>query len=229
MAPKTDLSVFDALMERRAVRAFSDKKLDRAVVEQILALASRAPSGSNMQPWKVWVASGERLERLTNRMYEACINEDPTQIGEFRYYPDKIIDPYLSRRRKLGLDMYGLLGIQKGDKEAGQLQKAQNYKLFNAPVCAFVTIAQEMQIGMWLDMGGFMQSILLAAMGFGVDACPNQAISQYHKIIREELEIPDDRRICYAVAMGYEDKASPLSKLVSDREPVSSFTTFCGD
>jgi len=225
--PKAECDVFEAMASRRAVRAFLPKPIYRAVVEKILELAARAPSGTNIQPWRVWALSGAPLKALTNKIMAAHEANEPGHAEEYPYYPDNWADPYLSRRRKLGRDLYALLGIGKGDDARMKHQFGRNYTFFDAPVGLFITIDKSMNTGSWFDLGTFLQSILLAARGFGLHSCPQQSFSKYHSIIKPALGIPDDQIIACGVALGYEDTSAPENKLATEREPVEQFTTFC--
>jgi nitroreductase len=218
--------VFEALETRRAVRAFLPDAVERATVERILALAARAPSGTNLQPWKVWVVAGKRLNKLSSRILAAHEADDPAYQDEYPYYPDQWMEPYVSRRRKLGKDLYALLNIGKGDAQAMKRQFGRNYTFFGAPVGLFVTIERSMNVGSWLDLGTFLQSILIAARGFGLHTCPQQAFAKYHRLIRDELNIPESEIVTCGIALGFEDPDAPENKLVTEREPVSTFTTF---
>ena len=219
-------SVFDAILSRRSIRAFLDKPVDRSIVERILELAARAPSGSNIQPWRVWVVSGETKDRLCQKILTAHEDEDPSYQEEYAYYPDVWAEPYLGRRRKIGKDLYGLLGIGKGDNAAMKRQLGRNYIFFGAPVGLFVAIDRSLNTGSWLDTGTFVQSILLAARGFGLDTCPQQSFAKYNGLIRRELAIPEDQVIACGIALGYADPSAPENKLVTEREPVAAFATF---
>lgn len=220
---------FTALETRRSVRAFLPRPVPRATVERILELAARAPSGSNIQPWNVWVVAGQAKERLTTRILAAHEADDPTCREEYAYYPDHWVDPYLSRRRKLGKDLYALLGIAKGDTAAMKRQFGRNYEFFGAPVGLFVTIDRTMNTGSWLDTGTFLQGIFVAARGFGLDTCPQQAFVKYNRLIREELGIPEQLVVACGIALGHADPDAPENRLVTEREPVSAFATFLWD
>jgi nitroreductase len=220
--------VFEALRSRKAVRAFTPEPVDRATVEAILALASRAPSGSNIQPWKVWVVAGEAKERLCARILKAFEDDAPGYSEGYAYYPDKWEEPYLSRRRKLGKDLYSAVGVPRGDASGMKRQTGRNFIFFGAPVGMFVTISNTMNEGGWYDLGAFLQSILLAARGFGLHTCPQQSFSLYHSLVREELGIPDEQVIACGVALGHEDTSAPENRIVTEREPVASFATFAG-
>ena len=227
--PAADCDVFQAMMTRRAVRAFLPTPVERSTIEQILARASRAPSGTNTQPWQVWVVAGATQQRLSRRILAAFEADDPTSVEEYPYYPKEWIEPYIGRRRKIGFDLYGLLGIPKGDAAAMKAQFARNYTFFGAPVGLFITIERCMEVGSWYDLGTFLQSILLAARGFGLHSCPQQAFCRFNRIIREELAIPENRIIACGVAIGHEDPDAIENRMRTDRAPVSEFTTFLWD
>jgi len=223
---KAQCDVFEAMASRRAVRAFRQTPVDRQIVERILELAARAPSGSNIQPWRVWALSGAPLARLSQHILNAHDSDQPGQDDEYAYYPDHWDEPYLSRRRKLGKDLYALLNIAKGDQAAMKRQFGRNYQFFDAPVGLFITIDRAMNVGSWFDLGTFLQSILLAARGFGLHSCPQQSFSKFHRIIHQELNIPDDQVIACGVSLGYEDTNAPENQLITERDPVAQFAQF---
>ena len=227
--PAAAIDVFEALASRRSVRAFLPAPVDRATIERILALASRAPSGANIQPWRVWVVAGRTKERLCTRIREAHDAEEADHMDEYQYYPRQWEEPYLSRRRKIGHDLYALLGITKDDRLAMHRQFGRNYNFFGAPVGLFLGIDRSLEQGSWLDLGTFLQSILLATRGFGLHSCPQQAFARYHRLIREELDIPPSVVIACGVAIGHEDSSAPENRLATEREPVSAFTQFYWD
>ncbi|HIJ37640.1 MAG TPA: nitroreductase [Rhodospirillaceae bacterium] len=224
-----ECDVFEAMASRRSVRAFLPTAVDRTIIERILALASRAPSGTNIQPWRVWVVAGQAKQRLSDKIMAAHEADDPSFSEEYRYYPQQWTEPYIGRRRKIGMDLYGLLGITKGDTARMKYQFGRNYTFFGAPVGLFITIDRQMEVGSWYDLGTFLQSILLAARGFGLHSCPQQSFSKYHAIIHPELGIPDDQIIACGVSIGYEDPEAPENKMRTEREPVGGFTTFYWD
>ena len=226
--PKT-LNAFEALETRRSVRAFLPTPVDRETVEKILALASRAPSGSNIQPWKIWVLAGNAKDNLTNKILAAYEADETAFQEDYPYYPDTWTEPYKGRRQKLGKDLYSLLNIAKGDVAAMKKQQGKNYNFFGAPVGLFLTIDRSMNIGSWLDTGTFLQSILIAARGFGLDTCPQQSFSKYHALIRAELGIPEDQIIACGIALGFADQGATENALVTEREPVSAFAKFFWD
>ena len=228
-APAGPASVVDAaIASRRSIRAFRPDPVDRSVIEDILRVASRAPSGTNTQPWKVHVLTGAARERLSSAILRALA--DPAELAqhkdEYSYYPEKWIEPYLARRRKVGWDLYGLLGIGKGEKEKTAAQNARNYIFFDAPVGLIFSIDRVMCQGSWLDYGMFLQNIMVGARARGLDTCPQAAFIQFHRIIRDQLGIAEDHAIVCGMSLGYADTTRVENTLVTEREPVESFTKF---
>lgn len=217
-----------AITSRRSVRGFLPVPIPREQVERILAIASRAPSGSNIQPWKVHVLMGPALERLKHELCAAHFGGEP-EAREYEYYPTNWRSPYLERRRKLGWELYRLTGVQKGDYDASLRQRGKNYVFFGAPVGMVFTIDRDLGRGSWLDFGMFLQNIMIAARGFGLDTCPQAAIANYPQILRRQLKIGDDQMIICGMAFGLADPDEPANRLVSEREPVDAFTTFHAD
>ena len=218
--------VDEAIRTRRAVRAFTGEPVPREAVEAILAVASRAPSGTNMQPWKVRVLTGAALERFTATMVDAYINRQDEVDHEWTYYPKPIPEPYLSRRRKVGWDLYGLLGIGRGDKERMRSQHARNFRFFDAPVGMICTIDRVLEVGSWLDYGMFVQNIMVAARGRGLDTCPQAAFAPYHRIIRGALDIPETELVVCGIALGHADPSAPENALETERVDLDGFVTF---
>ncbi len=227
MNEAVDSSVTDrAITSRRSVRAFLDTPVPRDTVEDILHVASQAPSGTNMQPWKVYVATGETLKRLTGDVLAAHGNGSFERRQTWKYYPDTFPEPYKTRRRAVGLGLYGLLGIEKGDGARMHQQMGRNYMFFDAPVGLMFTIDDRLEIGSWLDYGMFLQNIMIAARARGLDTCPQAAWPAYDKAIRPVLGIGDGETIVCGMALGYKDPEAIENTLVPEREPVESFTTF---
>jgi nitroreductase len=217
-----------AITSRHWVRAFLPTPVPRETVEQILAVASRAPSGTNTQPWRVRVLMGAAKERLSARILAA--HDDPEERAKhgenYPYYPRQWTSPYIDRRRKLGWDMYALLGIGKGDKARMHEQHGRNYRFFDAPVGMIFTIDRILEQGSWLDYGTFLQSVMVAARGRGLDTCPQQAFCEFHRVIADELSIPDTETVVCGMSLGHADPAAPINRLASERDPVSAFATF---
>ncbi len=216
-------------MTRRSVRAFRPDPVPRSTVEEILALASRAPSGTNIQPWKVRVLAGSERDRLAKAMVDAYQSQGEEGFKyPYNYYPVKWREPYLGRRRKVGWDLYGLLGLTRDNKEGMAKQHARNFMFFGAPVAMIFTIDADMELGSWLDYGMFLENIMLAARGKGLDTRPQAAIASAHKVVREVLAIPEAEEIVCGMSLGYADPDAIENGLVTVREPVAQFAQFVG-
>jgi nitroreductase len=222
-------SIEEAMLSRRSLRAFRSDPVPRETVERILALASRAPSGTNIQPWHVTVVAGEARARLTQAMYAEFMERgEEAWKREFDYYPSKWREPYLSRRRKIGWDLYGLLGIGKGERERTHRQHARNYLFFDAPIGLVITLERDLPVGAWLDTGMFLQNVMLAARAFGLDTCPQAAIASAHPVLRRELAIPEEQVVVCGMSLGYARADAIENTLVTVREPVARFARFMG-
>lgn len=217
-----------ALATRRSVRGFTGQPVEHTTIEQILTLASRAPSMTNTQPWRVHVLTGAARDRLCAKILAAHEADHNPNI-EYGYYPKDWKEPYLARRRQIGWALYGLVGIGKGDRERTKRQAGRNYDFFGAPVGMMFTIDRDLGLGSWLDLGMFLENIMIAARGAGLDTCAQAAFANYHDIIRHQLAIPANEILVCGMALGYEDKSEKANELVSPREPVAAFTTFHAD
>ena len=220
-----------AILSRHSVRAYLPTPVPREVVEDILRVAARAPSGTNTQPWKVAVLTGAAKERLSRRIVAAY--DDPVERArhteEYAYYPTQWQSPYIDRRRKIGWDMYGLLGIGKQDKEKMHAQHGMNYRFFDAPVGLIFTIDRVMQQGSWLDYGMFLQNIMIAARARGLDTCPQAAFTQFHRIIEQELALAEREMVVCGMSLGHADPDAVVNRLQTEREPVAGFTRFLSE
>ncbi len=222
-------SIVDAaITSRQSIRAFLAEPIARATIEQILSVASRAPSGTNIQPWKVYVLTGEALARLCSAILAAY--EDPQQANghtpEYSYYPNRWSEPYLTRRRKLGWGLYQLLGIGREEKQRMHAQHGRNFAFFDAPVGLIFTIDRTLERGSWLDYGMFLQNVMVAARARGLDTCPQAAFTNFHKVIRIELALPEAEMVVCGMALGVADMDRIENTLVSEREPLDQFVVF---
>ena len=220
--------VDEVIRSRRSVRGFLPTPVPQETILEILDVATRAPSGTNTQPWKVTVVTGARKEALSRELIDTALDpaRDTKHKQEYSYYPDKWVHPYLDRRRKVGYDLYGLLGIAKGNRDRMQRQFARNYDFFGAPVGLFFTIDRIMGQGSWLDYGMFLQNVMLAARARGLDTCPQAAFTKYHRIVASHLEIPEEQMLLCGMALGYKDGNKIENSLQTSREPAISFTRF---
>ena len=217
-----------AIASRRSVRAFLPEPVARQTVEDILAVAARAPSGTNTQPWRVHVLTGQSKDELSRKVLAAY--DDPaarsTHTEEYAYYPTEWRSPYIDRRRKVGWDLYSLLGIGKADKERMHAQHGRNYAFFGAPVGLIFTIDRVLRQGSWLDYGMFLQNVMVAARGRGLDTCPQAAFTQYHRVIAEHLGFPDNEMVVCGMSLGHADPQAIENSLMTERESVSGFTRY---
>ena len=226
--PVAILDVEEAITSRHSIRAFLPKPVPRELLERVLAVASRAPSGTNTQPWKVYVLTGAAKEALSRRVLD--IYDDPEErelhTEEYAYYPIEWKSPFIDRRRKVGWDLYGLLGIAKTDKNRMHLQHSRNYEFFGAPVGLMFTIDRIMRQGSWLDFGMFLQSLMVAARGLGLDTCPQAAWTPFHRLIMPALGAAANEQLVCGMSLGVRDPGAIENTLVTEREPVASFARF---
>jgi len=217
-----------AIVSRRSIRAFLPTPVGQGEVHAILDVARHAASGMNTQPWRVHVLMGGTKERLSAAI-TAVDNDGEASAAltePYHYYPLEWVSPYVDRRRKVGWDLYGLLGITKGDKARMHAQHGRNYRFFDAPVGLIFTVNRVMQAGSLMDYGMFLQSVMVAARARGLDTCPQVAFTKFHRVIAAELGIPDTEMVVCGMSLGYADPAGIENTLVTERESVDSFTTY---
>jgi len=228
MIKDTVRAVDATISGRRSIRAFLPTPVPREVVTAILDVAARAPSGVNTQPWKVHVLTGAALRALSDAI--VAVFDDPVaskeHTADFSSYPDEWMSPYIDRRRQVGWDLYGLLGIKKGDADRMHAQVRRNYEFFGAPVGLIFVIDRHMARGGVLDYGMFMQNVMLAARARGLDTCPQAAFSTFHQVIRAQLGIPLEQMVVCGMALGHADPGAIENTLQTVREPASSFAIF---
>ena len=216
-----------AIAGRRSIRAFRPDPLAQADVERLLDIAARAPSGTNMQPWRGYAVTGEPMRALSAALVAEHMAGRHGE-SEYRYYPEAFFEPYLSRRRKVGWDLYGLLGIARGESEKMRAQHARNFTFFGAPVGIIFTIDRRLEIGSWLDYGMFLGNVTVAARGMGLDTCPQAAFASHHRTLRAHLPIPEEEVVVCGMALGRADADAPENTLVTERAPARDFCRFLG-
>jgi len=225
---ETTAAVDAAITSRRSIRAYLPTPVPRETIEAILTAAARAPSGTNTQPWKVTVLTGEALRRLGDAV--TAVHDDPALLAaqkeEYDYYPRQWVSPYIDRRRKVGWDLYSLLGIGKTDKARMHAQHGRNYRFFDAPVGLIFTIDRILERGSWLDYGMFLQNVMVAARARGLDTCPQAAFTTFHAVIARELALPENEMLVCGMALGHADPQAIENSLVTEREPLSGFVRF---
>jgi nitroreductase len=222
------VNVAEALATRSSKRAFLDDAVPREQVAQILALAGLAPSGSNIQPWHVYAVSGDARNKLCAAVIDAALNDRAAHQREYHYYPQQWREPYLSRRRACGWGLYSTQGIQRGDREAAFRQELKNFSFFGAPVGLFFYIDRDMQPGSWLDLGMFVQSVMLAARGLGLDTCPQAAWVEFHRIVTAHVGAPPEQMLVCGMALGYADRSDPVNDYRPARLAVGEYTRYLG-
>mgnify|MGYP000927474050 CR=1 FL=1 len=218
--------VDEAIVSRRSVRAFLPNPVEDSTLREILEVASRAPSGTNMQPWKTYVTRGATKQGIADAILNSGIRAEKAVWDEYKYYPDQFFEPYQTRRRKVGFDLYGALGIGRRDVERMREQHDRNFTFFDAPVGMIFTIDRRLNKGSWIDMGMFLENIMIAARGRGLHTCPQAAFAPYHHQIRPVLGIPDEEAVVCGMAIGYEDVTKPENTLRTERAPLAEWVKF---
>ena len=219
------MKVSDALKARKSVRAFTDQNVTDEQVKQVLDAARWAPSGVNTQPWSVAVVRGGKKQQLQDKI-EAAFRAGEPSSQEYQYYPQEWQEPYSSRRKQCGLLMYSVLGIKKEDKQRRLDQWAANYRAFDAPVMLLFFMDNVMAKGSYMDYGMFIQSVMLAAMEYGLASCPQAALAEYPTIVKDTLGYSDSTVLLCGMSLGYEDTGAAVNSYRTPREEVESFTQF---
>lgn len=222
------MDVLDAIRSRKSIRAFRPDPVPRQTIERILAIAQRAPSGTNTQPWHVHVCTGAVKQAITDDVLALVRAGKGAKYQDYDYYPATWKDEHRERRRGIGWSLYGLVGIAKGDREASARQAARNFLFFDAPVGLFVTVDSYLGRGSWLDAGMYLQTIMLAAKGLGLDTCPQAAWIPYQEPVIRHLRIPPDQALVSGLSLGYADTSRIENTLVSEREAVADVAHFHG-
>lgn len=221
--------VDEAILSRRSVRAFLPRPVEPSLIREILALGSRAPSGTNMQPWKAYVVSGEPMAQIGKAILDSGIRAERIEWEEYRYYPDKFFEPYLTRRRTVGFSLYQSLGIERREIDKMRAQHDRNFVFFDAPLGIIFTIDRRLNKGSWLDHGMMLQTVMIAARARGLHTCPQAAFAPYHKLIRPILDIPDEEIVVCGLAVGYEDVSKPENNFRTERAPLEDWVKFVGE
>jgi nitroreductase len=225
-------AVDGAIVSRRSIRAFTAQPVTKEVVAELLAVASRAPSGTNTQPWKVYVLQGASRTELSDKVCAAhdAIRANPSLAADYQeeydYYPQQWVSPYIDRRRENGWSLYGLLGIGKADKDKMHAQHQRNYRFFDAPVGLMFTMDRVMGRGSLVDYGMFLQNVMVAARGRGLDTCPQAAWNGFAKIILPHIGATPDELLVCGMALGYADQSALVNTLTTPRVPVEQFTNW---
>ncbi len=217
------MNITQAITERHSIRRFLPKKVPLEIVKKILRDACRAPSGTNTQPWKVTCVIGKTKERLSKAIKEA-IKNDQADL-EYKYMPSPLREPYISRKRKIGYSLYELYGIAKDDYPARKKAMLRNFEFFGAPVGLFFRMDRDLLYGSWLDVGMFMQNVMILAREHGLESCPQQAWCEFGSTVHKVLNIPQEEIIVSGMSLGFAAKA-PENTLISERADIDEFSVF---
>jgi len=218
----------EAIAGRRSMREFLSTPVPAETIHRILDVASRAPSGTNIQPWKVIVVAGQAQAEVTRAIMDFRLEEAKAEKPKDTKMPRRWAEPYLSRRRKVGYDMYALLDIEKGDKPAMWAQHGRNYEFFGAPVGLFFVVDQDLDQASWLDLGMFMQNVMLVAKQEGLDTCPQGAFLHYADLVHDTLGLAETERLASGMSLGIANMEAPVNSLETERVAVDDFTDFRG-
>lgn len=218
--------VFAAAHTRRSIRAYKSDPVPPQLLRDIVELGRHAPSGSNIQPWRVHVLTGAALKRVGTAIQSAFLNEEHGHKRDYDYYTDPVFEPYLKRRRECGWGLYGILGIGRGDHEKSKAYRASNYTFFGAPAGLIFTIERKLEKGSWLDYGMFLQTLMLAARAKGLHTCAEASIASYPDVVRRELGLSHDWVVICGMAMGYADNAAIVNTFQPSRITLDEYATF---
>jgi len=222
------MKIEEAIRSRKSVRAFTDQPVPQEKIQRILEIAQRSPSGTNTQPWHTYVCAGAVRDAIAADVTELFDQGKADSYAKYDYSPAEWNDTHRRRRRAVGWELYGLLGIEKGDRTGSARQARRNFSFFDAPVGLFFTTDAYLGRGSWFDVGLYMQTVMLAARSEGLHTCPQAAWVSYQEPVFRHLEIPDDQVLISGLALGYEDPAAVENTLVSAREDVATVARFMG-
>jgi nitroreductase len=223
------MNVFEAVDSRISCRWFLDKPVDPKIVRELIVRAQRAASGGNLQSWFVYALAGEPLREFKRQAAAAIEGRNPREFEtEYPIYPEKLWEPYLTRRDEHGVQLYGSLGLDRHDHAGRLAQHKLNYQFFNAPVGLFICIDRKLGPGQWADLGGYIHALAFLARGYGLDTCPQEAWARLHKVVGAYLRLPPEQMLFCGMAIGYGDRSHPTNSFRSPRAELSEFCTFHG-
>tara|TARA_R110002126_G_scaffold20353_21_gene75433 strand:- start:3149 stop:3910 length:762 start_codon:yes stop_codon:yes gene_type:complete len=223
--PRADMHAEDALISRRSIRAFKHTAVPDALMRRILEAARWAPSGSNIQPWKVHVLNGKSRQRYTDALLAAEANNEAGAM-EYNYYAPEWREPFLARRRACGFGLYGAMGVTREDREGRRQAFLSNYKFFGAATGLLFWIPSDLEHGSWIDYGTFIQSVSIAARGWGLSSIAQGALGEYPHVAHEMFGIGDDYTLIGGMSIGWADEDAPVNLFQPERLDVDEFTTW---
>ena len=216
------MDVTEAVDSRKSIRAFLDKAVDDSLIKELLEKSSRAASGGNLQPWKIYVINGKTMNSFHKFQSEWTEPETPA----YAIYPENLKEPYKTSRYEVADDMYSLLGIEREDKEARFKQVLKNYEFFGAPAAFFCFVDRQMGRPQWSDLGMFLQTFMLLAREAGLDTCPQEAWAMKQESVTTFVEAPDELMLFCGMAIGYQDESEKVNELRTSRRPIEDWTVF---
>ena len=216
------MDVTEAVDSRKSIRAFLDKAVDDSLIKELLEKSSRAASGGNLQPWKIYVINGKTMDSFHKFQSEWTEPETPA----YAIYPENLKEPYKTSRYEVADDMYSLLGIEREDKEARFKQVLKNYEFFGAPAAFFCFVDRQMGRPQWSDLGMFLQTFMLLAREAGLDTCPQEAWAMKQESVTAFVEAPDELMLFCGMAIGYQDESEKVNELRTSRRPIEDWTVF---
>jgi len=214
------------LDKRKSCRAFLDRPVDPQLLRSIITKAARAPSNGNLQPWQIYIVTGTALASLKQTTKQLVDDQVPLQTPEYQVYPKPLKDMYDQRRQEIGEDLYRVLGIPREDKQKRRGQFAKNALMFNAPVGVFAYIDRSLSYGQWMDLGMYLQSVMLLCEGHGLATCAQGYWTFFHETVRQTTGASDDLMLACGIAIGFEDQDAPINKVRSSRVAVEDFAVF---
>lgn len=217
------MDVAAAVHARRSLRSFTDRPVDDEALRALLVDASRAPSGGNLQPWRIYVLNGDAMGR-----FRSFIADRPATGGEYDIYPADLWEPYRTNRYRLGEQMYATIGIDRDDRQGRLAQFARNLDFFGAPAALFCFVDRRLGPPQWSDLGMFLQTFMLLAQAAGIDTCAQESWSLHHVAVREFVGAPEEELLFCGMAIGHADTSDPVNSLVSERMPLEDWATFVG-
>lgn len=222
------MDVRDAVASRHSCRAFLPTAIPEAIVREIVERAARAPSGGNLQAWRVYAIAGERVESLKALLAPRMGELPKGEGGEYQIFPTDLKEPHRTRRFAVGEQLYRAIGIPREDRAARYRQFAKNFEFFGAPVGLFFAIDRTMLPAQWADLGGLIQSVMVLARGYGLHTCPQEAWITWQRTMRAFLDLPPELMLFCGMALGYADESAPINAWRSTRAPLEEFATFDG-
>jgi nitroreductase len=222
------MDVRDAVASRYSCRAFLPTPVPEATVRDIVERAARAPSGGNLQAWRIYVIAGERVEALKAQLAPRMGELPKGEGGEYQIFPTGLKEPFRSRRFAVGELLYRAIGVAREDRPGRYRQYANNFQFFGAPVGLFFAIDRCMLPAQWADLGGLIQTVMVLARGYGLHTCPQEAWISWQHTMRAFLKLPDELMMFCGMALGHADTSAPINSWRSPREPLDSYAAFEG-